>query len=176
MQNDTLTQTRTDHDTRRAALIGPAEGAHHHFLDHLATVVVANDAMASGMSMVAFDAPQGFGPPLHVHHDDDEILVLIEGRMRVCVDGLDEIAEAGDVAVLPRGIPHAFQVVSDSARFLSISASPDGASRFDSFVGELGTPIPSRDLPAPLGIDPGRVAEVGSRHGIEILGPPLPVA
>lgn len=190
MQNDTLIPTSDDStstdststdsgtraDSHRASLIGPGEGAHHHFLDHLATIVVPNEAMASGMSMVAFDAPQGFGPPLHVHQDDDEIIVLIDGRMRVCVDGLDEIAEAGAVAVLPRGIPHAFQVLSDSARFLSISANPAGPSRFDDFVGELGTPIPGRDLPPAEGIDPGRVAMVGGHHGIEVLGPPLPVA
>lgn len=173
MQSDTLTTPTAA--THRAALIGPGGGSYHHFLDHLATVVVPNDAMASGMSMVEFDAPKGFGPPLHVHHDDDEILVVVEGRMRVCVDGLDEIAEAGAVAVLPRGVPHAFQVVSESARFLSISANPAGPSRFDSFVADLGTPIPTRDLPPAEGIDPGRVAQVGSRHGIEVLGPPLAV-
>lgn len=178
MQNDTLTptDTTTDSGPARAALIPAGDGAHHHFLDHLATVVVANDAMDSGLAAVVFDSPQGFGPPLHVHHDDDEILYLIEGRMRVCVDGLDEIVDTGAVAVLPRGVPHAFQVLSESARFLSITANPTGAAAFDRFVAELGTPIPTRDLPPAEGIDPGRVAVVGSRHGIEVLGPPLGVA
>lgn len=178
MQNETSTSTAptTLDAPARAALIPAGDGAHHHFLDHLATVVVASDAMESGLSGVVFDSPQGFGPPLHVHHDDDEILYLIEGRMRVCVDGLDETVETGAVAVLPRGVPHAFQVLSDSARFLSVTANPAGAASFDRFVADLGTPIPTRDLPPAEGIDPGRVATVGSRHGIEVLGPPLGVS
>ena len=56
-----------------------------------------------------------------------------------------------------------------------ISAAPAGASSFDAVVGELGRPIPTRDLPPAEGIVPGRVAMIGGRHGIEVLGPPLPV-
>lgn len=178
MQHDTRIQDplTTDRSSPRAALIPVGDGAHHHFLDHLATVVVGSDALASGLTAVLFDSPQGFGPPLHVHHEDDEIIYLIEGRMRVCVDGLDDTVEDGAVAVLPRGVPHAFQVLSESARFLSITASPTGPAGFDRFVGELGTPILTTDLPPAVGIDPGRVAQVGSRHGIEVLGPPLGIS
>lgn len=78
------------------------------------------------------------------------------------------------MAVLPRGVPHRFQVHSEEARFLNVTGSSTGSPRFDAMVATLGTPITEPRLPAPVPIDPGAVAEVCAEHGIDILGPPPP--
>ena len=59
------------HDKHHAATIEslqsvPAdEGDHHFFLNHLATVKVGAGGSDSGLALVEFVAPRGFGPPLH---------------------------------------------------------------------------------------------------------------
>ena len=147
------------------------EGEHRHFLDNLATTKVA--AGDSGtLSAVEFLAPRGFGPPLHRHEDEDEIIVVLDGRVAFRSGNDESVATAGSTAFLPRQVPHTFQVLSDTARLLSVTASTAGAPRFDAMVAALGEPVDDPTLPGPMDIDPGHVAEVCGRHGIEILGPP----
>jgi hypothetical protein len=44
------------------------------------------------------------------------------------------------MAVLPRAVPHTFQVVSETARFVNVTASPTTTPRFDAMVSALGSP------------------------------------
>lgn len=125
------------------------------------------------MSVVEFQSPKGFGPPLHKHVDEDELFIVLDGRL-VLRSGDEEIdAGPGSVSFLPHAVAHTFQVVSDEARFLNVTARTGGAHpRFDAMVTGLGLPIPDANLPDPGPIDPARVAEVCHANGIEILGPP----
>ncbi len=163
---DTTTQSARAHE-----VIAPGSGHHHHFLNHLATVKVAAEGERS-MSVVQFEAPRGFGPPLHQHEHEDELFVVLDGQLRFTYG--DEMIEgdAGTIAYLPAAKPHTFQVTSDQAVLLNICASRTVVPRFDEMVSTLGVPLGDRVLPAPAAIDPGEVAEVCADHGITILGPP----
>jgi quercetin dioxygenase-like cupin family protein len=147
------------------------EGEHRHFLNHLATTKV--DAGESGsMSAIEFVAPEGFGPPLHVHEDEDEVMIVLDGEIAIRSGGRMQIGTMGSTVHLPHGVPHTFQVVSESARFTTVSARLNGAPRFGRFVAELGDDLAGPTTPAPVEIDPAVVAEAGARHGVTILGPP----
>lgn len=150
------------------------EGDHHHFLNHLATVKVAAGDSETGMSAVEFTAPRGFGPPLHVHAEEDEIMYVIDGRIRLDVGDEAVFAETGTVVSLPHGVPHVFQVESTTARFLTVTAGRTASPSFDRFVNALGAPTDLATMPTPVEIDPGHVAQVCAQHGIEVLGPPPP--
>lgn len=76
------------------------------------------------------------------------------------------------IVYLPAGLPHTFQVLSESAAMLNVCASRTRVPRFDEMVAALGTPLAGPDLPAAVEIDPGHVAEVCAAHGITIFGPP----
>jgi len=152
-------------------MLAAGEGEHRHFLNHLATTKVAPGATGS-MTAIEFLAPRGFGPPLHVHDDEDEVMVVLDGEIAFRSSDSESIASAGATVFLPHGVPHTFQVLSDTARFTTVSASNTGIPRFDRMVAELGDPTDEPTLPAPVEIDPGRVAEVCAVNGIEVLGPP----
>ena len=148
------------------------EGDHYHFLNHLATVKVAAGDSTTGMNVVEFTAPRGFGPPLHVHTDEDEIMYVIDGRIRLDVGDEAVYAETGTVVSLPHGVPHVFQIESTTARFLTVTSGRTAKPSFDRFVSALGAPTDLATLPTPVEIDPGHVAQVCAQHGIEVLGPP----
>lgn len=159
--------------SRPSVILDADAGARFHFLDNLATVKVSAGAEGD-LSVVEFLAPRGFGPPLHQHNDEDELFVILDGELMLHTDDRKHAAGTGVVAMLPRAVPHTFQVLSESARFLNVTGSSSGAPRFDQMVARLGVPTESHLMPEPMDIDPGEVAEVCAAHGIDILGPPPP--
>ncbi|WP_420452612.1 cupin domain-containing protein [Ilumatobacter sp.] len=168
---DATTSRRVPVDPAGPYVLGRDEGEHFHFLNHLATRKVTAGERGA-LTAVEFVQDRGFGPPLHRHADEDEILVVLEGEIAFR-SGEDEfVGAAGSTAFLPHGVPHTFQVLSESARCLAICASRERSPRFDRMVAALGEPTPRPTVPAPVEIDPGHVAEVNAAHGIEILGPP----
>lgn len=168
-----MTTTTTNVPTiEQLDAVAGGEGDHRFFLNHLATVKVGAGDSASQMSAVQFTAPRGFGPPLHVHREEDELMYVIDGEIRLDFGDQSQVATTGTVVSLPHGIPHIFQVLSDSATFLTVTSGATSAPTFDRFVQALGTPTDPTALPAPIEIDPGHVARVCADHGIEVLGPP----
>lgn len=61
----------------------------------------------------------GKATPLHTH-PADETMIVLEGAIRMHIDGDEHRLEAGGVAVARRGVPHAFKVVSDGTRLLCL--------------------------------------------------------
>lgn len=147
------------------------EGEHRHFLNHLATTKI-DPGESGSLSAVEFVAPKGFGPPLHVHEDEDEMMIVLDGEIVFRSGGREQTGVSGSTVHLPRGVPHTFQVLSESARFTTVTASTKGAPQFGRFVAELGDDLDGPLAPEPVEIDPGAVAASGARHGITILGPP----
>jgi quercetin dioxygenase-like cupin family protein len=152
-------------------LISATEGAHLHFLNHVATVKVPASGQRS-MSVVEFLAPKGFGPPLHNHRSEDELFIIVEGALAFFTGDDRFESEAGGIAYLPQGQPHTFQVLTDTARLINVTSSNTVVPRFDEMVTALGTPTSVPELPQPGPIDPGLVAEICAAHGIDIVGPP----
>ena len=166
--------TMTTHSlpsAQRPLVLDPGQGEHYHFLNNLATVKVSGGTEGQ-LSVVEFVAPCGFGPPLHRHNDEDELFVILGGAIVFRTGDIERRGEEGTVALLPRAVPHTFQVLSETARFLNVTGSTTGSPRFDAMVATLGTPTLGTALPAPMEIDPGEVAEVCAAHGIDVLGPP----
>lgn len=154
-----------------AQVLAADEGQHLEFLNNLVTIKAAagNDR---AMSVVEFLAPRSFGPPEHTHRNEDEFFVVLEGEMKFLTGGQEILAGAGACAYLPRAVPHTFQVLSESARMLTVTAVFSEAPRFDEMVTALGTPTDDLVIPEPVAIDPMLVADVCRQHSIDIVGPP----
>ncbi|MDQ6818871.1 MAG: cupin domain-containing protein [Actinomycetota bacterium] len=108
-------------------------------------------------------APRG-GPPLHVHHDQDETINVTSGRFTVRIGRQEHTLDRGGFAYLPAGLPHAFLNVTDQPAELIITFVPGGGH---TCFEELG--------PATRTAQPDR-AEIGAiveRHGMSLVGPPL---
>ncbi|EXG82328.1 cupin domain-containing protein [Cryptosporangium arvum] len=114
------------------------------------------------LTVVESTGLRGHSTPRHRHLLATETFVLLDGEMLIQVGDERREAAAGHVAVLPRGIPHSFVVISPSVRYLTLH-SPGG---FDEFVREL-----SEASAAGGPTDPGALMAVAARHHIEMLGP-----
>jgi quercetin dioxygenase-like cupin family protein len=144
-------------------------------LDNLVHVHVDGEQTADTLSVVEFTGGHADMPPLHVDHGNDETVYLVAGRMTWFVGGLQLALHKGQAAFIPRGVPHAYRIESEQARWLVIN-NPAG---FERFLRAAGEPAPVDELPPPGGpADPGAVVQLAAEYGIEVLGAPgtLPAA
>ena len=109
--------------------------------------------------------PRTPGPPLHVHHGDDEFLYVIDGHLLVQVGEQRHDLGPGCFAWLPRQVPHTFANVSASPVHLVGGAVPGGIEEFfaaqSAYFAQLQGPP-----------DPERLAAIWAGHG-RVVGPPI---
>ena len=148
------------------------EGSHLHVLGQLATIKATAGDVGS-LTAVEVVADRGFGPPVHCHRDEDELVVVLDGEVEFRSGDTVIVASAGACGYLPHGIPHTFQVLSETARMLSVTASVAGSPRFDKMFEAMGTPTTDPVMPtSPVRVDPGELAAINAAHGVDIVGPP----
>jgi mannose-6-phosphate isomerase-like protein (cupin superfamily) len=152
--------------------LGADEGTSWWFLDTLMTIKAGAPQTHGGFTLIDCRAPAGFGPPLHVHRDEDEGFYVLDGQLAVRCGEQSWTATEGSFVLLPRGVPHAFAVTGGrDCRLLQIT-SP---AKFEGFVAEAGRPAQSLRLPEPSMPDVAALAEVASKYGNQLVGPPLVV-
>ena len=134
------------------------------------TVKVAGAETGDAFSQIEVDDPRAGGPPLHVHHNEDETFSILEGEITFLVGGERIDTVEGDFLFAPRDIPHAYVVRSGRARML-VTTSPAGVEQL--FVS-LGTPVTGPEPPTDAVMPPPpEMARLFGDYGCEILGPPL---
>ena len=135
------------------------------FFQQAITVLASASDTNGVLGAVEVASPNGAGPPLHVHHREDEAFYILEGEYTVFV-GDDVIAGAPGTWVWgPRDVPHGYQVLSPRGRHLGLTM-PAGFDAFFEEVADLATP--STDPRKAM----SQLAEVAARYGVEFLGPP----
>ena len=109
---------------------------------------------------------QGKMTPWHCHPNTDELVYVLEGEILVNIDGEERRIGAGGMTMTPRGVPHAFTVVSESARLLAFH-TPGSSQAFYWNASEPATD----DGPGPVDFD--RIGAVAIETGATtVLGPP----
>ncbi len=120
----------------------------------------------NGAFAVAEDrTPPMAGPPLHLHHAQDEWWYVVEGEYLFEIDGRQVRARAGDTVFAPRGSRHTFQNVGTTTGRTLVTVAPGG---LDVFFEELSAAVPPGTDPAPEAL-----SALFQKHGLELLGPPL---
>ena len=143
------------------------------FLNTLVTIRVSSRDGTDDISVLEHWAALGDSPPLHIHHDEDEVFHVLDGEVTYQVGGVSRRARAGDTVIAPKRIPHTYRVESaEGARMLTVTHG-----QFESFVRALGRPAQTQGLPVPSGPPTPEQAESLARtcleFGIELVGPPL---
>jgi quercetin dioxygenase-like cupin family protein len=156
---------------RRAIIRNEGEGDAIWFNSDLFVFKATSDETDQAFTLFEELSQRGKVTPLHIHPAADETFCVLEGEVSVHVDGVEHVMRPGSVASVPRGIPHAVMVTSETARVLTL-VTP-GYKALEEFFREAGEPATERILPpsAPLPLE--RIRAAAARHGsVVILGPP----
>ncbi len=90
---------------------------------------VIGPAQGSRLDIHVNSIRAGAGPgPYHRHTNAENFYLVLEGRVRLRIDGVDQLIGPGDSALIEPGVPHSVSVQADGeARLIEIyaPASPD---------------------------------------------------
>ena len=152
--------------------LDPDEGEAFWLLGMLQTIKIGKDDTGGKYGLLEIVVPEGVGSPWHVHPEEDEWFYVLEGEITFWVADTRMQLKSGSFAFGPKGIPHTFYAEAGTARAL-VGFAP---MQFEGFQREVGQPAPERILPPPADGPPdvARLAEIGARNGLVVLGPPGP--
>jgi quercetin dioxygenase-like cupin family protein len=156
------------HTNHTAYVLGPEEGEAFWGFGALWTPKATAEQTGGRFSMIEETAPRGEGTPLHVHREDDETFYVLEGELTFYLEDDQPIAaSAGSFVHIPGGVVHAFQVDSETARYL-ITTTP----QHERFYRAISEPARSRTLPPEEPPDMEKIEAAAREYKVEILGPP----
>ena len=110
--------------------------------------------------MTTIEMPKGPGLPAHVHEQTYESLMVLEGRLRVVLDGDEHVLTRGDTASIPAGTVHCYAGDGHYTKVLTMSA-PGG---LEALIARAGQPTDEHIFsatPAALDLDALRAAAEG---------------
>ncbi len=144
------------------------------FLNTLVKIQVPYLEGQGGLSLLEHHAPLHDSPPLHVHHTEDEVFVILEGDFRFNINNQERLHTKGDVLRIPKDVPHTYLVESKSGgHWMTITVRGD----FEKLVREISRPAERNELPEPSGPPTPEAMKhletVAAKYGIDIVGPPL---
>ena len=127
---------------------------------------VTAEESGGGFFVYEDEMTQGKATPLHAHPEVEETIFVLEGDILLNIDGTEHAVGSGGLSFVPRGVPHAFTVLSESARLLTMQ-SPGAAQPF---YWNASEPAMSEEA-GPTDFD--RVRQAAQETGAtRILGPP----
>ncbi len=155
-------------DTNRTPLaLSQAEGEALWCAGALTTVKAAAEQTAGAYSIIEDLAPKGSGTPLHRHREDDEAFYVLEGEMTFYLGNDRPIrTSTGSFVHIPGGTVHAFQVDSETARYLIITTP-----QHERFYRAIAEPAPTRTIPPEAPMDTERIGAACEAYGVEGVGP-----
>ena len=97
------------------------------FLNTLVVIRVPPERGADRLCVLEHHAPKSDSPPLHVHHDQDEVFALLAGQARFHLSGRDLEARTGDCFLVPKGEHHSYLATSQRCREFWLGCAARGA-------------------------------------------------
>jgi quercetin dioxygenase-like cupin family protein len=110
-------------------------------------------------SVTEIVASPGDGTPVHVHQNEDEHLLVLEGTARVLCGEKTFTAPAGTMVSLARNVPHAWRNPTDAPIRLMITASPGGCEEALRLIATDGDQV--------------NVQAIAEKFAVTVVGPPL---
>jgi quercetin dioxygenase-like cupin family protein len=114
-----------------------------HYIAHTFSFLATGKDTDGAFALIHCHFRKGFMAPPHYHKLEDESFYILEGEFEFHVGDKNFKAGAGELIVLPKNIPHHFNLISETAKALLL-ITPAG---FEVFFQEFGRPALTLDPP-----------------------------
>ena len=89
-------------------------------------IAIPAEATGGHAVCITVDMPPGVTVDEHTHPDEDQICIVVSGRLGCRAGGVESILYAGDLQVLPRAVPHSLWNAGDEFVHLIELYTPPG--------------------------------------------------
>ena len=127
-------------------------------------IKVSGKDTGSELTIFEYHGLEKGGPPLHLHHYQDEIFYVTHGSYMFQCANERYTLQKGDMIFLPRGVPHAFAQLSEEGKLLYFF-QPSG--KMEDFFRAVA------QNEGPTSEDQGK--KLFNDHDMQISGPPIEV-
>ena len=124
------------------------------------------DGVVSGTATGMFELTIGPGarvPPAHSHSGNEEIVYVLEGKLRYSVGEETRDLGPGDRMHTPRGVVHAFSNPHGETAKALIMLTPDIGAQYFRDIAEIAA--------APGGPDPAKMVAMMTKYGLVLAKP-----
>lgn len=132
-------------------------------MDSFINLLVTGERTGGRFALVEAVGNQGASHPLHVHSREDEVVYILEGRVRFYLDGDATERRAGESMLLPKGHEHTYAITSERARLL-VMVIPAG---LEEYFHDLAQPDGGQCVYQ----EAERLVVIAARYGVDITGP-----
>jgi mannose-6-phosphate isomerase-like protein (cupin superfamily) len=137
------------------------------FLGGQTRVLVPGIATGGTVSVLEFTDSAGHAPPLHIHENEEEVWIVLDGKVTFFVGDQKFDLEPGQAAYGPRGVAHSYLVRSDKARLAAVFAP----GQVENWFTTNGSPVADVDE-APAAFDIGAILASADAFRVRVAGPP----
>lgn len=113
------------------------------------------------LSLGLATVPPGEGPPPHLHEEEDEMFIIVEGRYSVLAEGEWTEVGPGAAVYIPRGAVHTFRNAGEGVARHWVLTTPSG---FEQFYAKCEAVFAAPGAP-----DMSRILAVATEHGIRFV-------
>lgn len=142
------------------------------FLGDFVQLIVTGEHTDGRFVMAYHESHPSSQPPLHEHENDDEIFVILDGQITFWALDQEVTLGAGDTIVLPKHVPHTFQVSADKGAKWLVLLSPSGFENFWREVGEKPTHVGPIEGWKMDEATEERLNTSAKKNGITLIAPP----
>jgi quercetin 2,3-dioxygenase len=139
--------------TNRPYFLRAGEGPRHRFAGGLVTSLITSAESDGNLHMATLELPRGAGVPAHAHERTAEGLYVLEGSLRVWLDGEEHRVDQGDFVSVPAGTAHRWEAGAFFTKAISMT-TPGG---LEAILGRAGEATDLHmfgdEAPAPLTAD-----------------------
>jgi len=126
------------------------------------SVMLSGEQTSGKLAVLLNTELEAGGPPLHVHANEDELFLVVDGQYRFFTEGRWTDVGVGGVVYFPKGTVHTYRHIGPGIGRLWILTTPSGFERFfERYAVEVTNPA---------GPDMQRIVEISREHGIEYIG------
>lgn len=96
------------------------------------TFLLSGEQTGGRYSLTEFAAapPPALAAPIHIHHDADEAVYILEGDFQFTVNDQTIPASAGSYILVPKGTPHTVANIGPSIGRMLVILTPPGFEKF----------------------------------------------
>lgn len=142
-------------------IVHPNSGTELRAFGNILNVMISGSQSAGMIAVMTEQTPPGGGPPVHYHTREDEIFLVLEGKISYFANDKWTGVSPGGVVYIPKGAVHTYRNVGDTPSRHWIITQPSGFEKFFAAAAE--------EFGKPGGPDIQKIIEIHHDYGIELV-------